>query len=304
MTRRSPSLEDLCAPTLQPFLDTSTTFEEARYVLLGAPLDLTASYRGGARFAPDAIRQASLHMETYSLRTGLDWGDVEVADMGDIKGLGEVGEAVGNIEAAVGLVHASGRIPVLLGGEHTVTLGALRALKPDLVVDFDAHLDLRDRLLGLELSHGTFMRRSLEESDHSLVALGCRALSREEREFAEANADRVAVVTAAELMGKDVDGVVEALRARLSSAPSVYLSIDMDVLDPSSAPAVGNPSPEGIDVTTLLNLLGRIVDGSFVGFDLTEVTPHYDSGLTAVQAAYIAMEAIYGMESARRRSGT
>jgi len=290
-------------PTLQPFLDASATFEEARYVLLGAPLDRTASYRSGSRFAPSAVRRASLYMETYSPRTGLDCGDVAIADAGDVKGLDEMEEAVMNIEAAVRLIHASGKVPVMLGGEHTVTLGALRGLRPDLVVDLDAHLDLRDRLLGLELSHGTFMRRGLEELRHNLIVLGCRALSGEELEFAEANADRVKVITAADLLKGGVDRGAEAVRRELDGVSSAYLTIDMDVLDPASAPAVGNPSPEGISVTMLLDLVAGVVDERFMGFDLTEVTPHYDSGLTAMQAAYIALETIYALESARRASG-
>lgn len=296
-------LEEICTPTLQPFLDTSTTFEEALYILLGAPLDRTASYRSGSRFAPAAIRQASLYMETYSLRIGLDWGDVAVADIGDVKGLDEVEEAVSNIEAVVRHVHGAGKVSVMLGGEHTITLGALRALKPDLVVDFDAHLDLRDRLLGLELSHATFMRRALEELDHKLVVLGCRALSKEERAFAAANADRLRVVTAVDLLKGGVESGVEAVRRELTDASSAYLSIDMDVLDPASAPAVGNLSPEGISVTMLLDLIAGVVDANFMGFGLTEVTPHYDSGMTAVQAAYITLETIYSLESARRISG-
>lgn len=292
-------LEELCTPTLQPFIDTSATFEEAHYILFGAPIDLTASYRSGSRFAPTAIRQASLYMETYSLRTGLDWGDVVVADIGDVKNLDTVREAIGNIEEVVKKFHGAGKVPVMLGGEHTVTLGALRALKPDLVVSLDAHFDLRHRLLGRELSHATFMRRALEQLDHKLIILGCRALSREEHEFAEANAERVTLVTAADLSRGGVDRGIEAVRRKLADASSAYLSIDMDVLDPASAPAVGNPSPEGISVTMLLDLIASVCDTRFLGFDLTEVAPHYDSGLTAAQAAYITLETIYSLESAR-----
>ena len=239
-------------------------------------------------------------METHSLRTHLDWNDVEVADLGNLKGIDEVEGAVRNVETALRLINAAGKVSVMLGGEHTITLGALRALNPDVVVDLDAHLDLRHRLLGLELSHATFMRRALEELDHNLVVLGCRALSKEELEFAEANSDRLKVVTAADLLKGGVDRGAEVVRRELDGASSPYLTIDMDVLDPSSAPAVGNPTPEGISVTMLLDFLAKVFDARFLGFDLTEVTPHYDSGLTATQAAYITLETIYSLESARR----
>lgn len=295
------SMERTFRPTLQPFLDATTAYEEAWYVVFGAPLDATASQRSGSRFAPDAVRQASLYMETYSLRTGLDLAEIKLADLGDLRELDAPERALDRISGAVRLIRDSGKRTAMLGGEHTVTLGALRALKPDLVVDFDAHMDLRDRLLGVSLSHGTFMRRAMEELDFNVAILGCRAVSREEMEFAEENEDRVAVVTAAELHGGGKDAGLETLKGWQDEAFSTYISVDMDVVDPAQAPAVGNPSPEGISVTTLLDLITAYADERTLGFDLTEVTPHYDSGLTATQAAYVTLETIYALEAASRR---
>ena len=292
-------MEELFKPTLQPFLDTTTPYGEARIAITGAPLDLTGSYRRGTRFAPEAIRQASQYMDTYSPRTGLDVDDLSFADLGNLKLSEDVEASLSVIEEAVRSIHDSGKSPLLLGGEHTATLGALRALKPDLVVDFDAHLDLRDRLMGLELSHATFMRRAMEEFDFRLVVLGSRALSREELDFVEENPDRISLVNSAELR-EGVEPSLKAARGWLEDASSVYLSIDMDVLDPAVAPAVGNPSPEGIDVTQLLDALSLLVDERLLGFDLTEVSPHYDSGLTATQASYIVLETMYLMEGSRR----
>jgi agmatinase len=284
---------------LQQFLNTQTAFEDARYVLFGAPLDLTSSYRSGSRFGPGAIRQESLYMETFSLRTGLDWSHVKVADIGDVKDLGEVEKALRSIEFVSKQIHESGKVNVMLGGEHTVTLGALRALKPDYVVDLDAHFDLRESLLGLELSHATFMRRGLEEIGCKLMILGCRALSRGERSFASINDQFIKVVTADELNRGGLERWGEELKRALCEASRIYLTIDMDVVDPAMAPAVSNPAPEGISVTTLLDLVNILVDSRFVGFDLTEVTPRYDSGLTATQAAYVILETIYSLESSR-----
>lgn len=242
-------------------------------------------------------------METYSLRTGLDWSDVKVADIGDVNDLCEVENALRNIEVLSRQIHESGKVNVMVGGEHTVTLGALRALKPDFVIDLDAHFDLRESLLGLELSHATFMRRGLEEIGCKLMILGCRALSREERDFASTNDKLIKVVTAAELNKGGLERWGEPLKKELCEASRIYLSIDMDVVDPAMAPAVSNPAPEGISVTTLLDLVTALVDDRFVGFDLTEVTPRYDSGLTATQAAYIILEIIYSLESSRSGPG-
>jgi agmatinase len=294
-------MENIFRPTLRPFLDTATPFDEARYVVFGAPLDATASQRSGSRFAPDALRQASLYMETYSLRTDLDLTDISVADVGDLRGLESPEISLEKISAAAKAIGHSEKTPIMLGGEHTVTLGGLRAVKPDLVIVFDAHMDLRESLLGLSLSHGTFMRRAMEELDFKLIILGCRAVSREEMEFAEANEDRVAVVTAAELLRGGKDAGVKALRSWHEEASSTYISVDMDVVDPAQAPAVGNPSPEGIGITLLLDLIHACADECTRGFDLTEVTPHFDSGLTATQAAYVTLETIYALEAASRR---
>jgi len=240
-------------------------------------------------------------MESYSLRTGLDLTEISIADVGDLRGLDSPESSLERISEAAGIIRGSGKKTVILGGEHTVALGALRALKPDLVVNFDAHMDLRDSLLGLSLSHGTFMRRAMEELGFKLVILGCRAVSGEERGFAKANEDRVALVTAAELLRGGAEGGIEKIQDWLGEASSTYVSVDMDVVDPAQAPAVGNPSPEGIGITLLLDLIHACADGRTLGFDLTEVTPHYDSGLTATQAAYVTLETIYALEAASRR---
>jgi agmatinase len=291
------TLEKLLRPVLQPFLDTTTPLEEARYAILGAPLDATASHRSGSRFAPDAIRRASLTMESYSVRSGLDAGDISIADIGNISGLESIDD-LNKIEEALRLI-GSGETPVMMGGEHTVSLASLRTLEPDLVVSFDAHMDLRDTLLGERMSHGTFMRRALEELDFELVIMGSRAVSKEEMGFARSES-RVNVVSSLDLTRGNLDAWTRALIDWMTVASSVYVTIDMDVVDPASAPAVGNPSPEGISVSTLLTLIQACMGAKVEGFDLTEVSPHYDSGLTATQAAYILLESIYFLESSSR----
>jgi agmatinase len=289
-------MENALKPTLQPFLDQITQLQEADYAVVGAPFDLTSSHRSGSRFAPEAIRVASRYMETYSARTGLDLDDVSVADLGNVEPTGEVKDYLRLVEDVIRSLR--GKVPVLVGGEHSVTLGALRALRPDLVLDFDAHLDLRDSLMGLKMSHATYMRRAMEELDFRLIIFGVRALSREELKFVKDNGDRVLMITANEVLKGSY--AQDSVSNWLKPASSVYVSIDADVLDTSQAPAVGNPSPEGLGVNNLLDLLGSSIDSRCVGFDLTEVSPHYDSGTTVSQAAYIILETIYLIERGRR----
>ena len=286
----------LFRPVIQSLLESTRPLEEARYVVFGAPLDAAASHRSGTRFAPTSIRQASLYMETGSPRTGLDSEDISFHDAGDLQGMDTIDDALANIEEAFGHLNNLGKVPVMMGGEHTVTLGALRALDPDLVIVFDAHMDMRDSLLGSKMSHGTFMRRALEELDFRLIEIGVRAISKEEVAYAEGHPERISVVPSGKLIREGVEATYKTMRPWLSDASSVYISVDMDVVDPASAPAVGNPSPEGIGVTPLLDLMTLSASGRVAGLDLTEVTPFYDSGLTATHAAYILLEGLCVLE--------
>jgi len=291
-------LDELLKPVPELFFEKSGDPEDAAILLFGAPLDRTASYRSGSRFAPNAIREASQYMESYSVRTGLDWDDLKLVDIGDVADVEEVEPAVENIRRVVEEIKARDKLPVMIGGEHTITLGALRALRPAAVVVFDAHLDLRDTLFEERLCHATCLRRAHEEQGFKLVVVAARALSGEEMEYAEGKG--VTVVTAQDVKRFGVEPILEMIRDTLEGVESVYLSVDMDAVDPAEAPAVGNPSPEGITVTQLLDLTTGIIDKRLVGFDLNEVSPSYDSGLTAIQAAYIVLESLYLVEKSLR----
>ena len=291
------TFKKLLAPVPELFFEKSGDPVDADYILLGAPLDRTASYRGGSRFAPSAIREASHYMESYSVRTELDWGTLRLVDIGDIANVKEVENAIESIQRVVEEIRTLGKLPIMLGGEHTITLGALRALKPGAVVVFDAHLDLRDTLFEERLCHATYLRRAYEEGGFRLVVVAARALSREEIDYAEEKC--ATVITAQDVKRFGVEPVLRIIKDSLEGVESVYLSVDMDAVDPTEAPAVGNPSPEGIGITQLLDLIAGVVDKRLVGFDLNEVSPSYDSGLTAIQAAYIVLETLYMVERAR-----
>lgn len=256
----------------KPFLGARASREEAAVVLLGAPFDATATYRAGARFGPARIREASEVLETYSLPLGGGLEDVPFADGGDLE-LPRAGveEALRRVEAAVAGLAAAGRVPWLLGGEHLVTLGAVRALArrhPGLVVlQLDAHADLRDRYEGEALSHATVMRRVLEVVGEGRVyQLGVRSATREEH--------RLALQATRFFPG----AVLEPLRACLPELARVplYVSVDIDVLDPAQAPGTGTPEPAGVDVRELLEALRLLRGCRIVGADLVEVAPPLD----------------------------
>ena len=289
-------LENL-KPTLQPYMDQTMSYKESDYVIIGAPMDLTASYREGTDKAPDAIRKESIYLESYSPRTGLDLEDIKLCDHGDIKA-DDYHDWINQTQQVVSQIFSDGKIPILLGGEHSITLGALRALKPDLVISFDAHMDLREELFDEHDSHATFMRHAFEEQDFKLVLIGGRAFSQQELIYLEENRDRIKLITAQDIL----NGNQETPNDWLEQSTKVYITVDMDVLDPSQAPAVGNPSPEGINVTQLMNHIHKLADSKLVGFDINEVSPSYDTGLTSINAAYILLETIYANEKSKRIS--
>ncbi len=273
-------------PTLLTFLDKPSIHDSA-FTLFAAPLDATTSNRSGTRFGPDAVRRESGFLDTYSARSGLDWDDLNLGDVGDVS-CESVEECLTGVEETINGIEG---FPVMLGGEHTITLGALRALKPDMVVVFDAHLDLRDELFGERLCHATYLRRAIEELGCKALVIGVRALSGEEVEYADGS-DNVAYILAREFIMSPMESV-ERIRELVKTSGSIYVSIDMDVLDPAYAPAVGNPHPEGLSTSMLMDAVEAVMRGDVIGLDLNEVYPHYDSGVTATTAAYVVLESLY-----------
>jgi agmatinase len=268
------------------FLGVEGILEEAKYRILGVPLDLTSTYRPGSRFGPAAIRKASLNLESYCLRNGVEVEDLKIRDLGDLNVSGDLERTLDDLKNVIGEISGPNRIPVVLGGEHTVTYGCVKALGDVGVLSFDAHMDLRDEYLAVSLSHATFMRRLSESlGADNIVEVGVRAVCREELEFAEKTG--LNYFTSLEVLRHDAKWVAKQVQNILSGFDRVYLTIDVDVLDPAYAPAVGNPVPEGLPPTLLLDILQLLCDVKIVGFDLVEVSPNFDSGLTAFQAAHI-----------------
>jgi len=276
------------------------TFEEAEYVILGAPLDATSTYRSGARFAPLAIRMASLNIETYSFRAGVDLEDVKIHDLGDLHIAGEVDETLKRLELVTKDLLKTKKMPVILGGEHTITLGVVRGIGEKVaLVSFDAHLDLRNEYMGRTVSHTTFMRRINEQiKPEKILKIGTRAVCKEELDYTKkAN---IQFFTVQQIRRDGVERTAQKIETLLADHEKIYLTIDMDVLDPAFAPAVQNPEPDGLDMHTLLDLLCQVCDHRIVAFDLVEVAPHYDNGITAIQAAKTIFEALCQVEKARK----
>ena len=275
-------------------------FEEAKYVILGAPLDVTSTYRSGTRFAPLAIREVSLNIETYSFRTGMDVEDLKIHDLGDLHVAGEVDETLKRLELVTKDLLDAKKMPVVIGGEHTLTLGVMRSLGENVaLISFDAHLDLRNEYMGLTTSHTTFMRRIKEQiKPHKILEIGTRAVCKEELDYAKKS--NTQFLTVQQIKRDGVEKTTKKIDTLLADCEKIYLTIDMDVLDPAFAPAVQNPEPDGLDTHMFLDLLGKVCDHQIVAFDLVEVAPHYDKGITAIQAAKTIFEVLCYVERAQK----
>ena len=283
------------------FGGSQSKFEEAYYVILGVPYDATSTYRSGARFAPLAIREASLNIESYSFRAGIDLEDLRLHDLGDLHVIGEVNETLERIELVTSDLLRAGKLPVLMGGEHTITLGAMGGIGGNVaIVSFDAHLDLRKEYMGQSVSHTTFMRR-IHEQFHptKVLEIGTRAVCREELDYAKKFG--IPFLTARQIRKDGTEKTIKNAVKLLADYEKIYITVDMDVLDPAYAPAVQNPEPDGLSMHAFLDILCGLCDHRIVAFDLVEVTPHYDQGTTAIQAAKTMFEALCHIETARKR---
>jgi len=288
------------SPTLV-FSGFQKTFEQADYVVLGVPFDLTSTYRTGARFAPTAIREASLNIETYSFNSGIDVEDLRLHDLGDLHVTSDADETLKRLEQVMIELLKEEKTPVLIGGEHTITLGSARAMrgKNCAIISFDAHLDLRNEYMNLKTSHTTFMRRINEQvKPQKIVEIGTRAVCKEELDCAKKAG--ITFVTVREIRNNGVEKVTKNLEKLLSGVKKIYLTIDMDVLDPGFVPAVQNPEPDGLCPRMFYELLNGLCDRRVVAFDVVEVAPYYDNGVTAVQAAKVLFEVLCHIEKTRK----
>lgn len=279
------------------------SFEKADYVVLGVPFDATSTYRTGARFGPNAIRQASLNIETYSFRTGIDVEDLKLHDLGDLDTSADTEKTLEKTTIVVKDILEAGKIPVIIGGEHTITFGVINGLgrqsSRTVIVSFDAHLDLRNEFAGLKLSHTTFMRRVNEQlKPAKIIEVGTRAVCKEELAFAEEAG--IEFFTAHQIRKEGALQIIEQLKRNLEKCGKIYLSVDMDVLDPAYAPGVQNPEPEGLEPYTLLEILNGLCDKRVIGFDVVEVAPPYDQGVSAIQAAKLMFEILCCLEKSRK----
>jgi agmatinase len=295
---------DLCASQTNVFSGLQRSFENARYVVFGVPFDVTSTYRTGARFMPTAVRQASLNIETFSFRAGIDVEDLPLHDAGDLHVSTETKKTIDMTKLIVEDILAAGKIPVAIGGEHTITLGIIKGYgekaKKTAIVSFDAHLDLRKEYAGLKLSHTTFMQLINEEvKPAKIIEIGTRSVCKDELNYARRAG--IEFFTSVQIRQEGSEGLISQLKHKLEPYDDVYLSVDMDVVDPAFAPAVQNPEADGISTSKLLDIVCSLCDKRVVGFDILEIAPIYDQGISAIAAAKVMFEMLCHLEKSRKQ---
>jgi len=279
------------------FVGCKSTYEESELVLFGAPFDSTTSYRPGTRFGPSAIRTESIGLETYSPYSDGDLTECKIFDSGDlILPFGSAEKALEAIYERTKNILSDGKIPFMLGGEHTVTFGAFRAVYekyPDVhLIHFDAHTDLRDTYYGEYLSHATVIKRCYDlTGDKKIFHFGLRSGAKDEFVFAQDHN------TIEKHSCKTLDKVLPLLNDK-----PVYITIDLDCLDPSFFPGTGTPESGGISFMDLLESILKMSHLKVVGMDLNELSPMYDlSQASTALACKLTRESLIALSLNRQK---
>lgn len=283
-------------PNVETFLACDAPYEEARIVLYGAPFDSTTSFRPGARFGPAAIRHESFGLETYSPYQDKDLEDCRIFDSGDMElCFGSAEMALSDIEKRASVIIGDGKLPFLLGGEHLVTLGAVRAAVkkwPNLhIIHFDAHADLRDDYLGATLSHACVLRRCHDLLGDGRIHQFCiRSGEWSEFRFAREHTD---------MHPFGFEGLDAVVNELCEQNLPVYVTIDLDCLDPAAFPGTGTPEAGGVWFPALLRAMQLVSRTHVIGADVTELAPMLDaSGASTALACKVVRELLLALYQA------
>ncbi len=278
---------------VETYIGCDCEYKDAKIVLFGAPFDSTTSFRPGARFGSAAIRHESFGLETYSPYQDKDLTDNNVFDCGDLElCFGNAELALSDIENRTAEILADGKLPLLIGGEHLVTLGAVRAVHnryPNLhIIHFDAHADLRDDYLGVKLSHACVMRRLYDFLGDGRIHQFCiRSGEKSEFQFATEHTD---------MHPFSFDGLEQLVEELKESQAPVYFTIDLDCLDPSVFPGTGTPEAGGVTFMQLLEAILKVCQTNVVGADINELAPMLDnSGVSTATACKVLRELVLAL---------
>ena len=267
-------------------VESSNHNDRKRFGIVGVPFDGTTSYMPGARFGPRSVREASYNFERYNLILDKNI-NTEIYDFGDLEVVhGNFKKTCSNLEQTISEILDLGLIPLIIGGDHSISCCVLKAIdKNDLnfqditIIHFDAHMDLRDRYMDEKYSHATVMHRIFDMNPKQIIQIGVRSSSEEEAIFARENNLKV-------YTSDDVDEKLEEIIKFIKKIEGpIYVTFDIDVLDPAFAPSVGTPSPCGLNPKQIEKMIYSLKNKKIVGFDLVEVSSNKIGDITSVNAA-------------------
>jgi len=257
--------------------------DAVRFGIVGVPFDSTTTYKPGARFGPALVREASYNFERYNLILDKSL-DASVYDFGDVQVIhGNFKKTCAHIQSTVSELVNKDIIPIIIGGEHTISYGVLKALEIEntTIIHFDAHMDLRDQYMNEKYSHATVMRRIFDLNPQEVVQIGIRSCSHDEISFAGEN--KIKYYSSMDV-NEDIKRVEKTLK---NLEGSLYVTVDMDVLDPAYAPSVGNPTPCGLNSFQLERLINCLKGKKVVGLDLAEVSATQIGDITSINGAKV-----------------
>jgi len=265
------------------YADAMSSFEDSKFVIVGVPFDKTTTYRSGTRFAPTTVRETSQTFEKENFEHGVTFDDIAVHDAGDLYEEGSVDDMVESVNEEATRIVSAGKFPIFIGGEHSISPPVVRAFGDIAVITIDAHLDFRDEYQGLKNSHACAHRRIVDHvGKGNAFAFGVRSISADEK------VDEALYADAFRIHKEGTEKVFDEMLAKLKRK-HIYLSLDIDGIDPSYAPGTGTPEPFGLtpwDVRYVINRLGD----RLVGFDVVEICPPYDNGNTSILGARMMRE--------------
>ena len=266
------------------FADADSSFNEAEFVIFGVPYDKTSSFRLGARKAPKEIRQASWNFESFNLKTNTNIRDIKIHDYGNINLKNDQPKAmVKKVREFSSIILEENKFPIALGGEHSITSGIVQSFPKDIaVLSLDAHIDFRKKYENETYNHACVLRRIVDHLGIKNVAvLGIRSVEKEE--FEDAKKHNLFHVDLFKIREKGIKLALEKVKNYLKNN-RVYITLDIDVLDPAYAPGTSNPEPFGLTSFDVLECIDSF-SSQLIGFDVVEVCPSYDNGETALLAA-------------------
>jgi len=266
------------------FADAESSFDDADFVIFGVPYDKTSSFRRGASQAPKEIRQSGWNFETFNLRTGFDLRNVKFHDYGDLDVKNDSPKMmVEKVTAFTKKVLSKNKFPIVIGGEHSITPGIVKAFPKDIaIISLDAHIDFRNEYENEKYNHACAIRRIADHINiKNIAVLGIR--SAEKEEFEEAKAQGLFYIDSFDIQKFGIKKAIDKTKSFLKN-DRIYLTLDIDVIDPIYAPGTSTPEPFGLTPNDILECIESFAK-NLVGFDVVEVCPPHDKGESSLLAA-------------------